>query len=80
MDVIWLLVSAGTTMSLAASRGERGGWVVALLASAGLLATLVVPALQSYRALGYAGMAAALIVTAIQLHLFVVRGLRHAQV
>jgi hypothetical protein len=80
MDLIWLLLSAGTATSLATSRGERLGWVVAMLASAGLLVTLVVPALQPYRALGHAGMAAALVVTAVQLHLFVVRGFRHAHV
>jgi hypothetical protein len=80
MDLIWLLLSAGTATSLATSRGERLGWVVAMLASAGLLVTVVVPALQPYRALGHAGMAAALVVTAVQLHLFVVRGFRHAHV
>jgi hypothetical protein len=80
MDLIWLLLSAGTATSLALSRGEPLGWVVPLLASLGLLATLVVPALQPYRALGHAGMAAALVVTAVQLHLFLVRGFRHAHV
>lgn len=80
MDFIWMLLSAGTAWSLAASRGERLGWLLPLLASTLLLATLVVPLLQPYRALGHAGMAAALVVTAIQLHLFVVRGFRHAHV
>ena len=79
-DLAWLLVSAGTATSLATSRGERLGWVTPLLASAVLLVTLVVPALQPYRALGHAGMAAALVVTAVQLHLFVMRGFRHAHV
>jgi hypothetical protein len=54
--------------------------VAPLVASALLLVTLVVPALQPYRALGHAGMAAALVITAVQLHLFVVRGFRHAHV
>jgi hypothetical protein len=80
MDLVWLLLSAGTATSLAISRGERLGWVTPLLASALLLVTLVVPALQPYRALGHAGMAAALVVTAVQLHLFVVRGFRYAHV
>lgn len=80
MDLVWLLLSAGTAMSLATSRGERLGWVIPLLASAVLLATLVVPALQPYRVLGHAGMAAALVITAVQLHLFVVRGFRYAHV
>lgn len=80
VDLIWLLLSAGAAISLAKSRGERLGWVVPLLASTGLLATLIVPALQPYRALGHAGMAAALVVAAIQLHLFLVRGFRHGQV
>jgi hypothetical protein len=80
MDLMWLLLSAGMAMSLVKSSGERFGWVVALLASAGLLVTLLVPALGSYRALAHAGMAAALVVTAVQLHLFLVRGFRHAHV
>jgi hypothetical protein len=80
MDIALLLLSAGTARSLATSRGERLGWVVPLLASLGLLVTLVVPALQPYRALGHGGMAAALVVTAVQLHLFLVRGFRHAYV
>jgi hypothetical protein len=80
MDLIWVMLSAGTAMSMAISRGERMGWVVPLLASLGLLLTLVVPTLQPYRALGHAVMAAALIVTAIQLHLFLVRGFRLAHV
>ena len=80
IDLIWLLLSAGTAASLANSRGESLGWAVPLLASLGLLVTLVVPALQPFRALGHAGMAAALVVTAVQLHLFLVRGFRHAHV
>jgi|SRR5688572_2079182 len=80
IDLIWLLLSAGTATSLATSRGDRLGWVVPLLASVGLLVTLVVPALQPYRALGHAGMAGALVATAVQLHLFLVRGFRHAHV
>ncbi len=80
VDLLWLLLSAGAAISLATSRGERLGWVVPLLASAGLLVTLILPALQPYRALGHAGMAAALVVAAIQLHLFLVRGFRHAQI
>jgi hypothetical protein len=80
MELVWLLLSAGTAMSLALSRGERLSWVMPLLASAVLLATLVVPALQPYRALGHAGMAAALVFTAVQLHLFVVRGFRYVHV
>jgi hypothetical protein len=80
IDLMWLLLSAGTAASLAASRGESLGWAAPLLASLGLLVTLVVPALQPYRALGHAGMAAALLVTAVQLHLFLVRGFRHAHV
>ena len=80
MELVWLLLSAGTATSLAMSRGERLGWVTPLVASAVLLATLVVPALQPYRALGHACMAAALVITAVQLHLFVVRGFRYAHV
>lgn len=79
-DLLWLLLSAGAATSLVTSCGERLGWVVPLLASAGLFATLILPALEPYRALGYAGMASALVVAAIQLHLFLVRGFRHAQV
>jgi hypothetical protein len=79
-DLLWLLLSAGAATSLATSCGERLGWVVPLLASAGLFATLTLPALEPYRALGYAGMAASLVVAAIQLHLLLVRGFRHAQV
>ena len=79
-DLLWLLLSAGVATSLVTSCGERLGWVVPLLPSAGLFATLILPALEPYRALGYAGMASALVVTAIQLHLFLVRGFRHAQV
>jgi hypothetical protein len=79
-DLIWLLLSAGAATSLARSCGERLGWVVPLLASAGLLVTLILPALEPYRALGHAGMAAALVVAAIQLHLFLVRGFRHVQI
>jgi hypothetical protein len=78
MDLVWLLLSAGTVTSLAASRGERLDWVVPLLASLALLATLVVPALQPFRALGHAAMAAALVVTAVQLHLYLERGFQHA--
>ena len=78
MDIALLLLSVGTVTSLAASHGERLGWVVPLLASLGLLVTLVVPAVHPYRALGHLGMAAALVVTAVQLHLFLVRGFRHA--
>lgn len=80
MDLVGLFLSAGAAWSLATSRGERLGWVVPLLASAGLLITLVVPALQPYRAMAHAGMAAALVVTAVQLHLFLVRGFRHAHI
>jgi hypothetical protein len=79
-DLIWLLLSAGTATSLATSRGDRLGWRVPLLASLLLLATLIVPAMQPFRAVGHAAMAAVLIVLAIQLHLFVVRGFRHAHV
>lgn len=79
-DLTWLLLSAGAATSLAISRGERLGWVVPLLASAGLLVTLILPALEPYRALGHAGMAAALVVEATQLHLFLVRGFRHARI
>jgi hypothetical protein len=80
VDILWLLASTATSMSLANSRGERLGWMLPMMASAWLLVTLVVPAFQPYRAVGHAGMAAALVVTAVQLHLFVVRGFRHAQV
>jgi hypothetical protein len=80
IDLAWLLLSASTALMLAASRGERLGWVVPLLASLGLMATLAVPALQPYRALGHGAMAAALVVTAVQLHLFLERGFRHAHV
>ena len=80
IDLVWLVLSAGTALALSNSRGDRLGWVVSLLASVGLLATLVVPALQPYRALGHGAMAAALIVTAVQLHLFLERGFRHAHV
>ncbi|MDZ4689630.1 MAG: hypothetical protein SH850_31520 [Planctomycetaceae bacterium] len=80
MDLALLLLSAYTATSLATSRGQRLGWVVPVLASAVLLVTFLVPVLQPYRALGHAGMAAALVVTAVQLHLFLVRGFRHAHV
>jgi hypothetical protein len=80
LAIALLLLSAGTATSLANSRGERLAWVLPLLASLGLLVTLVVPALGPYRALGHIGMAAALVVTAVQLHLFLVRGFRHAHV
>ena len=80
LDLAWLLLSAFTATTLARSRGERLDWVVPLLASLGLLATLVVPVLQPYRALGHAAMAAALVVTAVKLHLFLERGFRHAHV
>jgi hypothetical protein len=80
IDLAWLVLSAGTALSLSNSRGDRLGWVVPLLASVGLLATLMVPALQPYRAFGHGAMAAALIVTAVQLHLFLERGFRHAHV
>ena len=80
MDIALLLLSAGTATSLATSRDERLGWVVPLVASLGLLVTLVVPALQPYRALGHTGMAAALVVTAVQLHIFLMRGFRRAHV
>jgi hypothetical protein len=79
-DIMWLVLSTATAISLAISRGEPLGWVVPLLAAFGLLVTLVVPALQPYRALGHAAMAAALLVTALQLHLFLVRGFRLAHV
>lgn len=79
-DLLWLLLSTGAATSLVTSCGERLGWVVPFLASAGLLVTLILPALEPYRALGHAGMAAALVVAAIQLHLFLVRGFRHAQI
>ena len=78
IDFVWLLLSAGTAATLAKSRGERLDWVVPLLSSLVLLATLVVPALQPCRALGHGAMAAALVVTAVQLHLFLERGFRHA--
>src|ERR671912_11755 len=65
IDLAWLLLSAGTAANPATSRGERLDWVVPLLASLALLATLVVPALQPYRALGHGAMAAALVVTAV---------------
>ncbi len=80
VELIWLVTSAGTLTSLATSRGDRRGWIVALLASAGLLASLMVPSLQPFRGVAHAGMAAALVVAAIQLHLFLVRGFRHAHV
>ena len=79
-DLVWLLLSGVTATTLATSRGERLGWLVPLLASLVLLATLAVPALQPYRALGHAAMAAALVVTAVQLHIFLERGFRHAHV
>jgi hypothetical protein len=80
IDLAWLVMSAGTALRLSNSRGDRLGWVVPLLAAVGLLATLMVPALQPYRALGHGAMAAALVVTAVQLHLFLERGFRHAHV
>ena len=80
IDLAWMVVSAGTALRLSNSRGDRLGWGVPLLAAVGLMATLIVPALQPYRALGHGAMAAALLVTAVQLHLFLERGFRHAHV
>jgi hypothetical protein len=79
-DIGFLIVSMFLAISLARSHGERLGWVLPLLASAGLLATLIVPVLQPYRVVGYAGMTAALIIGGIQLHLVLTHGLRHAQI
>jgi uncharacterized membrane protein YeaQ/YmgE (transglycosylase-associated protein family) len=79
-DFIWLLLSSGTLASLAMSRRERMGWLLPVLAILGLVGTLVVPSLQPYRALGHGGMATALVVMAVQLHLFLERGFRHAQI
>jgi len=80
IDSAWVIVSAATAMSLARSRGDRYGWLVPLLATSTLLATSFIPALQPYRAVGHAAMAAALIVTAVQLHRFLLREFNGAQV
>jgi hypothetical protein len=76
----WLIASAWVAMSLARSRGEHFAWLVPLLGSTALLATLVVPALQEYRAAGHAAMVSVLIVTAVQLHRCLVREFRNAEV
>jgi hypothetical protein len=78
MDLALLLLSGGLAMSLAASRGDRRARVVPAVASAVLLLTLVVPVLRPFQVVGHLGMAAALVVTAIRLHLFLARGFRHA--
>ena len=76
----WLMASAWVATSLARSRGEHFAWLVPLLGTAALLATLMVPALQGYRAVGHAAMVSALIVTAVQLHRCLVREFRNAEV
>lgn len=80
IDLGLAMLSGGTAMSLAASRGDHRGRVMAAAASALLLATLVVPVLRPYQVVGHLGMAAALVATAVQLHLFLVREFRHAHV
>jgi hypothetical protein len=80
IDLAWLLTSGSTAVSLARSRGERHAWLLPVLASSGLFATLVVPALQPFQSGSHAGMAAVLVFEAVQLHLFLVRGFRHAHV
>lgn len=79
-DLGLVMLSGGTAMSLAASRGDRQGQVMAAAAAAVLLATLVLPVLRPYLVLGHLCMAAALIATAVQLHRFLVREFRHAHV
>ena len=80
MDLILAMFSGDTAMSLAASRPDRRVQVMAALAYVVLLGMLLVPALRPFQVVGHLGMVAALIVTAMQLHLFVVRGFRHAHV
>jgi hypothetical protein len=79
-DLGLAMLSGGTAMSLAASRGDRHSQVMAALAAIVLLATLVVPVLQPFKLLGHLAMAAALVSGAVQLHLFLVREFRHAHV
>lgn len=79
-DLVLVMFSGGVAMSLATSRGDRRGHVMAAAAAAVLLATLVVPVLRPYQVVGHLGMAAALVATAVQLHLFLVREFRHAHV
>jgi len=79
-DLGLVMLSGATAMSLAASRGDQRGRVMAVAASAVLLATLVVPDLRPYQLVGHLAMVAALVVNAVQLHLFLVREFRHAHV
>jgi hypothetical protein len=79
-DLGLVMLSGGTAMSLAASRGDRRGRVMAAAAAAVLLATLVVPVLRPFQVVGHLGMATALVASAVQLHLFLVREFRHAHI
>ncbi len=79
-DLGLVMLSGATAMSLAASRGDRQGQVMAAAAAVVLLATMVVPVLRPFLVLGHLCMAAALIATAVQLHRFLVREFRHAHV
>jgi hypothetical protein len=79
-EIGWLMASTWGATSLARSRGERFAWLVPLLGSTVLLLTLMVPALQEYRAAGHAAMISALVVTAVQLHRCLVREFRNAEV
>lgn len=79
-DLGLVMLSGATAMSLSTSRGDRHGQWIAAAASTVLLATLVVPVLQPFKLLGHLGMVAVLVGAAVQLHLFLVRELRHAHV
>lgn len=79
-DLGFAMLSGHIAMSLAASRGDHRAHRVAAAVSALLLTMVLVPALRPYQVVGHISMAVALVVTAVQLHLFVVRGFRHAHV
>jgi hypothetical protein len=79
-DLGLVMLSGGVAMSLATSRGDRRGQVMAAAAAVLLLATLVVPVLRPFQVVGHLGMAAALVANAVQLHRFLVREFRHAHV
>lgn len=79
-DLGLVLLSGSTAMSLAASRSDRQAKGMAAAAAAVLLATLVVPVLRPFQVVGHLGMAVALVATAVQLHLFLVREFRHAHI
>ena len=79
-DLLWVMISGATAMSLAASRGDQRARLMAGAVAAMLFATLVAPALRPFQVVGHLAMAAVLVATAVQLHLFLVREFRHAHV